>query len=132
MTTPLHPSPPPDFLAAIALFNQQQFYNCHEVLEDDCWRPETNATLKQFYQGVLQIAVGYHHAQQGNAIGLRNLLTKGINNLKPLIEIEPIPQWGNWHLLLQQARAHQCFVATHIAKTPSAELGVIQFPTIQQ
>lgn len=69
------------FYNAVVCFNQQRFYDCHEVLEDECWRPETNPANRQWLQGLLQIAVGYHHAQQGNAKGARNLLKRGLSNI---------------------------------------------------
>ena len=46
----------PAFREAIDLFNHQQFFECHEVLED-LWRPLPEGSEKLFLQGLIQIAV---------------------------------------------------------------------------
>ena len=63
----------------IELFNQAEFFDAHEVLED-VWRaaPEHE---KKFLQGLIQIAVGLHHYSTGNRIGARSLLARADRNL---------------------------------------------------
>ncbi|MFN3927654.1 MAG: DUF309 domain-containing protein [Pseudanabaenaceae cyanobacterium] len=65
---------------AIALFNAQEFYTCHDLLEE-IWH---NAPMddRQFYQGILQIAVGLYHLQRQNIRGAMGLLGTGISNLR--------------------------------------------------
>lgn len=65
---------------AIALFNAQEFYTCHDVLEEIWHRAEPHE--RTFYQGVLQIAVGLYHLQGGNTWGAMALLGAGISNLR--------------------------------------------------
>jgi predicted metal-dependent hydrolase len=74
-------TPPATFEAAVALFNRRQFFECHEVLED-LWRPLPKGPEKWFLQGLLQVGVGFHHLEQENYTGAKNLLTAGIEKLK--------------------------------------------------
>jgi predicted metal-dependent hydrolase len=64
----------------ISLFNDAQFFAAHEELED-VWRaaPPEN---KKFLQGVVQIAVAFHHYSTGNRVGMRGVLGRAIKNLK--------------------------------------------------
>ena len=63
----------------IALFNQGNFYEAHEVLED-VWR-ETSGPQKSFLQALIQIAVALHHHSTGNVVGARSLLAKASRRL---------------------------------------------------
>ena len=63
----------------IELFNQEEFYEAHEVLED-VWRPETGPH-KLFLQGLIQVAVALHHHSTGNVVGARSLLRRAARNL---------------------------------------------------
>lgn len=62
------------------LFNGREFFACHEVLED-LWRPLEAGAEKTFLQGVLQVAVGYHHLLNGNFTGAKNKLSEGLEKL---------------------------------------------------
>ena len=62
------------------------FYDCHETLED-IWR-ETgakgdDATLANFYQGIIKAAAGYHHLLRNNYRGAVNLLSDTFRLLEP-------------------------------------------------
>src|SRR3981081_3156347 len=66
------------YLHALDLFNRACFFDAHEVWED-VWRaapPEE----KKFLQGLIQIAVAFHHHSTGNIIGARSLLERGTRN----------------------------------------------------
>ncbi|MBE9108758.1 DUF309 domain-containing protein [Nodosilinea sp. LEGE 07298] len=65
----------------IALFNQGEYYRCHDVLEA-IWM-EANTLEKPFYQGILQIAVGLYHLSNLNWQGASILLGEGVNRLRP-------------------------------------------------
>lgn len=65
----------------IALFNQGQYYDCHDVLEA-LWM-EADSVDKPFYQGILQVAVGLYHLGNHNWRGATILLGEGINRLRP-------------------------------------------------
>lgn len=72
--------PPAPLLRAIVEFNAGQFYACHDTLEA-LWRTETRG-VRELYQGLLNVAVGCYHAQQGNALGAVGQLRKGIVRLE--------------------------------------------------
>ena len=61
---------------AVEQFNAGQFFDCHETLEDHCWRPCFHSAQKTIYQGIIQLAVAAHHASQGNVNGAERLLDK--------------------------------------------------------
>ena len=70
----------PDALArairhAVALWNEHLFFEVHEVLEA-VWRTAAGDT-RQALQGVIQIAVAFHHLAHGNQRGARSLLVEG-------------------------------------------------------
>lgn len=69
----------PIFLEGVAEFNQQNFYSCHDILEA-LWI-DAEEVDKQFYQGVLQIAVGCYHLGNFNWRGAVILLGEGISRL---------------------------------------------------
>ncbi|CAN5678613.1 hypothetical protein BH23CHL5_BH23CHL5_11990 [soil metagenome] len=68
--------PPAGFVRGIELFNEGKFYECHEEIEHE-WHAE-RGEIRRLYQGILQIGVGYHHAQAGNRRGATLLLSDGI------------------------------------------------------
>ena len=67
--------------AAVALFNQRQFFECHEVLEK-LWHPLPKGPEKWFLQGLLQVGVGFHHLEQETYTGAKNLFTAGVEKLE--------------------------------------------------
>ena len=70
-------SPPAGLLEGIRLFNEGEFYECHEAIEHE-WHAETRP-IRRLYQGILQIGVGFLHAQRGNHTGALLLLADGID-----------------------------------------------------
>jgi uncharacterized protein len=63
----------------IDLFNRAEFFEAHEVLED-VWRAAP-VPEKKFLQGLIQIAVAFHHHSTGNLVGARSLLQRALRNL---------------------------------------------------
>lgn len=74
-------TPPPGVLEGIALFNQREFYECHEVIEHE-WHAELGE-IRRLYQGILQIGVGFHHLRNRNYRGAVLLLRDGIAKTAP-------------------------------------------------
>jgi hypothetical protein len=64
---------------AIVLWNEQLFFEVHEVLEE-VWRNATGDT-RTALQGLIQIAVAFHHLAYGNRRGARTLLAEGRTRL---------------------------------------------------
>ena len=59
------------FVRGIELFNDEEFFECHEVIED-LWLA-TQDKYKDLYKGVIQAAVAIYHLKRGNARGARKL-----------------------------------------------------------
>jgi len=81
MMTPL----PPKFFEGIKLFNQEEFYDCHEVLED-VWKDQLNPE-KQLTQGIIQVAVALYHSRRDNFVGAEKLLVRGEARIRQSLEI---------------------------------------------
>ncbi len=68
------------FRHGLDCFNQQQFFTCHELLEE-IWLEEPEEE-KLFYQGLIQVAAAFHHQQRGNRTGFESLLRAGVEKLR--------------------------------------------------
>ena len=71
MTTPLERA----LVDAARLFRGRRFYEAHEVLED-VWRTLTGER-RVFVQGLIQIAVGFHHLRRGKPASAVTLFARG-------------------------------------------------------
>lgn len=67
------------FERGITCFNCGQFFECHELLEE-IWLAEAPGE-KLFYQGLIQVAAGFHHYQRGNLDGAHSLIRQGAEKL---------------------------------------------------
>ncbi len=76
----------PRYIKFFELFNERDFYECHEVLED-LWM-ETNGAERPFYQGLIQTATAFYHLENGNFGGARKLFTTGLGYLEPFADRE--------------------------------------------
>ena len=68
------------FLQAIELFNSQEWYLAHDLLEE-IWH-ETNVPERTTIQGLLQIAVAQLHLDKGNMNGATILYGEALGRLK--------------------------------------------------
>ena len=75
------------FRRGIHLFNQEEFFECHEVLEE-LWAPSRQPE-RWFLQSLIHFAVGFHHHRLGNAVGCVRQLNKGLRKIQ-----EYLPAWG--------------------------------------
>lgn len=64
---------------------EQDYYECHEVLEE-LWLAEGR---ERFYQGLLQVAVGLYHFQNGNVGGAVKMMAAALDKLSDY----PDPVW---------------------------------------
>jgi predicted metal-dependent hydrolase len=62
---------PAQYLEGLRLFNAEDFFESHEVLED-LWS-ETQDERKKFYQGLIQAAVALLHFGNGNLGGAKKV-----------------------------------------------------------
>ncbi|MFI5145298.1 MAG: DUF309 domain-containing protein [Ignavibacteria bacterium] len=73
------------FCEGIKKFNEGDFFECHDILED-IWF-EIRGGSRNFYQGLIQAAVGFYHITvRNNTKGALSQLKKGtvkLNGYKP-------------------------------------------------
>jgi len=70
------------FNGGVELFNQARFFDAHEALED-AWREvPRDLPLKKHLQGMVQLAVAFHHQSTGNFVGARSVLERALRNLQ--------------------------------------------------
>lgn len=69
-----------DLTEGINLFNDHRFFEAHDFFEDIWMECEYNERL--FFQGLVQISVGYFHFISGNCKGALSQLRKGSEKLK--------------------------------------------------
>ncbi|MBK5276178.1 MAG: DUF309 domain-containing protein [Desulfuromonadales bacterium] len=77
-------SPPGQLLQGIREFNNREWFECHETVED-LWIGE-EGEIRDFYQGLIQIAIALHHWQNGNFGGALSLLKGGAGYLSRVSE----------------------------------------------
>jgi predicted metal-dependent hydrolase len=65
----------------VRLFNERDYFACHEVLEA-AWNAE-RAPIRTLYKGVLQVGVGCYHLLRGNYRGAVIKLQTGADYLEP-------------------------------------------------
>jgi predicted metal-dependent hydrolase len=60
---------PEQYLQFIQKFNEGEYYECHDLLEELWMEDKSN----KFLQGMLQLAVGLYHLECGNIKGARGM-----------------------------------------------------------
>ena len=73
--------PSEGLLRGIEEFNQGQYFECHETLED-LWMAEPR-DIRRLYQGILQVGVAFHHLRAGRYRPVVTLLQRGSGYLRP-------------------------------------------------
>jgi uncharacterized protein len=73
---------PQGLLRGIKQFNRGEFFECHETLER-LWLQERRP-VRELYQGILQVGVGFYHLKRGNYRGGLLTLDRGLGRLRPL------------------------------------------------
>lgn len=80
-------APSDELTRAIGEFNRGDWFDCHETLED-LWVGE-EGEMRDFYQGILQVAAALHHWREGNFGGAMRLLEGGgklLRRVRPLCQ----------------------------------------------
>ena len=78
------------FDRAVALFDEQRFFEAHEFLEYIWKHADVDPADRAFWKGVTQVAVGCCHTQRGNDAGAVTLLERAAGHLEPY----PSPHHG--------------------------------------
>ena len=63
----------------IEQFNRREFFEAHETIEAE-WMIAGD-DLRELYQGIIQVAVACHHAEEGNWRGARSVLSRATPKL---------------------------------------------------
>jgi uncharacterized protein len=80
--------------AGLELIRAGQYFAAHEELED-AWRAAPTAE-RDFFQGLVHVAVAWYQAGRGRRIGTERQLAKAIRRLQPFaprhrgVELEPL------------------------------------------
>jgi hypothetical protein len=75
---------PAQYKEGLRLFNAEEFFECHEVLEE-LWS-ETQGESKKFLQGLIQAAVALFHFGNENFGGAKKLYLAATEKLTPFGE----------------------------------------------
>ena len=71
---------PQPYLECLRRYNAGAHWHAHEVLED-LWRATREPERRGFYQGIIQLAAAFVHAERGNMRGVQRLLAKAAAKL---------------------------------------------------
>ncbi len=74
---------PPALKLAVTQFNQGQYWQCHETLEE-IWMSE-EFPLRLFFHGLIKAAVGLLHLERHNRLGAKTKLKDAERTLAPFI-----------------------------------------------
>ena len=64
----------------VAEFNAGKFFECHDTFEE-VWQG-IRGPARDFFQGLIQLAVGFYHLSNGNLIGAESQISKGLEKLE--------------------------------------------------
>jgi predicted metal-dependent hydrolase len=67
------------FERGVEEFNQGRFFECHDTLED-LWSG-LRGPSRDFFQGLIQVAVAFYHWTNGNRAGAESLLGRALKRL---------------------------------------------------
>jgi predicted metal-dependent hydrolase len=83
---PLFPSPDlspeeqASFEKGVDQFNEGHFFECHDTLEE-LWSG-VRGPSRDFFQGLIQVAVGFYHLGKDNRVGAVRLLGRALERLE--------------------------------------------------
>jgi hypothetical protein len=65
----------------ITLFNKEQYWECHEYLED-LWLDDVGDKARLVYWAILQLSVCLYHYREENLIGAQGLMKKSKDKIR--------------------------------------------------
>jgi predicted metal-dependent hydrolase len=68
------------FALGLRQFDEGLFFECHDTLEE-IWSG-VRGPSRDFFQGLIQVAVGFYHLGNGNASGAKTLLRRALGRLE--------------------------------------------------
>jgi predicted metal-dependent hydrolase len=73
------------FEKGVSEFNTGLFFECHDTLEE-LWAG-VRGPSRGFFQGLIQVAVGFYHLGNGNAVGAGRLFDRSLRRLEPYPDV---------------------------------------------
>jgi predicted metal-dependent hydrolase len=113
------------FHQGIRDFNERRYFEAHDVWED-FWH-EYREVDRLFLQGLIQVAVGFYHLENGNGKGSCSQFTKALAKLEPYV---PRHQGIEVGKLLHDVR-QWLTVAERVSQGESVHIESAEFPRIQ-
>jgi uncharacterized protein len=104
-------------LTGLELIRRGEYFAAHEELED-AWRA-ADPEERDFYQGLVHVAVAWYQAERGNRVGCERQLEKAARRLGPYA---PEHQGVDVGSLLEQVEAAAVVVAGGSLALPALEL----------
>ena len=99
------------------LIRRAEYFAAHEELED-AWRAAEPAE-RDFYQGLVHVAVAWYQAGRGNRVGCERQLDKAARRLGPYA---PAHHGVDVASVLEQVKAAQAVVESGSLELPALEL----------
>ena len=106
----------------ILLFNQGEYYKCHDALEE-AWRQD-QSPARELYRGILQAGIAYFQIERGNYRGAVKMLLRLRQWLDPL---PPVCRGVN----VARLRENAALVQTMVTELGPARLGEFDTAVIQ-
>lgn len=114
-------SPSGALLQALGEFNRGDWFECHETLEE-LW-VGSEGEIRDFYQGLLQVAVGLHHWREGNFKGAVLLLASGADKLR---RVRPVCQRIDaGELVMAADRVREALITLGAGRMAELDTGII-------
>ena len=68
------------FRKAVDEYNERLFFECHDTLEE-VWSG-IRGPSRDFFQGLIQVAVAFHHVSNGNAPGAVSMIDRALGRFR--------------------------------------------------
>jgi len=90
----------------LALFNSGHFFDAHEALEDVWREAPRDSRVQRHLQGLVQLAVAFHHQSTGNCVGALSVLERALRNIESAEESFPEVDWESLRANLKRWREY--------------------------
>lgn len=102
----------PSLPLAVQLFNEREYFACHDVLEE-LWG-ETVGEDRDFLQGLLHAAVSLFHLSEGNPAGAHKMHASTLRYLSPCPD-----RYRGIDLAQLRIDLIECFASARAGQTPN-------------
>jgi len=114
---------PASIAQAIALgcrrWEERRYFEAHELLEL-AWKDAVASQDRDFWQGVIQVAVAGVHLQRGNAVGAKALLERAARRI-----VDAPGDWQGLDIDALRRRAAHLLTELAAGRMPEPDLGVL-------